>query len=95
MARATATLTSVGDAIFHLEPCPELFAAWEAAIPEEARSFDHRRARWWFSAEYVDLALGLADRFLDVELVDGPRWRSTFCLCRGALHRVRRLAGGA
>ena len=95
MARATAALTSVGDAIFHVEPCPELFAVWEAAIPEEARTSDPERGRWWFSSEYLDLALGLAERFVDVELVDGPRWRSTPCPCQGALHRVRRLRGAA
>ena len=95
MARATATLTSVGDAIFHVKPCPELLAAWEAAIPDDARSCDPERGRWWFSSEYLDIALGLAERFYDITLVDGPRWRSTLCPCRGALHRVRRLAGVA
>ncbi len=93
MARATATLTACGDAVFHLEPPPALLAAWETAIPEDGRSFDHRRRRWWFSGEYADTALGLAERYADIELVDGPRSRSSGCPCRGALYRVRRLVG--
>ncbi len=95
MTRATATLTSCGDAVFRGCDHPQLLAAWEAAIPEDARSFDHRRGRWWVSGEYADAALGLAERFLDVEVVDGPRWRSTICPCQGVLHRVRRLRGAA
>ncbi len=93
MARATATLTSCGDAVFHLEPPPELLAAWEAAIPEGARTFDPRCRRCWVSGEYADTALGLAERYADVELIDGPRWRATACPCRGALYQVRRLVG--
>ncbi len=95
MPRPTATLTACGDAVFHLDPPPELLDGWAATIPEGGRSFDHRRGRWWFAAEHVDQALGLAERFLDVELVDGPRWRATACPCRGALHQLRRLAGVA
>ncbi len=97
MARATATLTASGDVVFHNCDHPELVAAWEAAIPESGRSFDHRRGRWWVAAEHVDRALALAERHLDldIELVDGPYSRATFCPCRGALHQVRRLAGRA
>ncbi len=95
MTRATARLTSVGDVIFHLEPPPELLDGWAAAIPESARTFDPRRRRWWFAAEHVDRALALAERHADIELIDGPRWRSSGCPCRGALHQVRRLAGRA
>ena len=95
MTRATATLTSTGNVIFRLHPSPELLAAWETTIPESERSLDHQRGRYWFSAEYVDLALGLAERFLDIELVNGPYSRSSLCPCQGALHHVRRLAGRA
>ncbi len=97
MARATATLTTNGDAIFHLTPPPELTAAWTTNIPEDARTFDPRRRRWWFAAEHVDRALALAERHLDLDitLVDGPRWRSTVCPCRGLVHQLRRLAGRA
>ncbi len=95
MARATATLTTVGDAVFTGCDDPQLLAAWEAAIPESARTFDPRRRRWWFSGEYADTALGLAERYADIELIDGPRWRATACPCRGALHQLRRLRGAA
>ncbi len=97
MPRATATLTASGDAVFHLQPSPELLAAWEAAIPDNARSFDPGRGRWWFAAEHVDRALALAERHLDLDitLIDGPRSRATACACRGALYQVRRLAGVA
>ncbi len=95
MARATATLTSCGDAIFRLQPSPELLAAWAAAIPDDARSCDPERQRWWFAAEHVDRALALAERYADVALIDGPHSRSTFCPCQGALHQVRQLAGVA
>ena len=95
MARATATLTSCGDVVFHLQPSPELLTAWQMAIPEAARTFDPRHRRWWVSGEYADLALALAERHTDVELIDGPRWRSSTCPCRGALHQLRRLAGVA
>ncbi len=97
MARATATLTSCGDVIFHGCDHPQLHDAWAAAIPEDGRSFDHRRRRWWFAAEHVDRALALAERHLDLDitLVDGPYSRATICPCRGALHQVRRLAGVA
>ncbi len=95
MPRATATLTASGDAIFHNCDHPELLGAWAAAIPNDARTCDPERRRWWFPAEYVDLALALAERFLDIRLVDGPRSRATFCPCQGALHQLRRLAGVA
>ena len=97
MSRATATLTSCGDAVFHLEPSPELLATWTAAIPESGRSFDPRRRRWWFAAEHVVRALALAERHLDLDitLVDGPRSRATFCPCRGLVHRLHRLSGVA
>ncbi len=93
MARATARLTSVGDVVFSGCDHPQLLAAWEAAIPAAARTFDPRRRRWWVSGEYADTALGLAERYADIELVDGPRSRSSGCPCRGALYRVRRLVG--
>ncbi len=95
MARATARLTSVGDMVFSGCDHPQLLAAWEAAIPEAARTCDPGRRRWWFSAEYVDRALSLAERYHDVELVDGPRWRSTVCPCRGLVHQLLRLRGAA
>ncbi len=95
MTRPTATLTTTGDVVFAGCDHPELLAAWEATIPESARTFDHRRGRWWFSGEYADSALGLAERYADIELIDGPRWRATACPCRGALYQVRRLAGVA
>ena len=95
MPRATARLTSVGDVIFSGCDDPQLLAAWEAAIPAEARSCDPGRRRWWMSGEYADTALGLAEQFLDIQLVDGPRWRATLCPCRGALHQVHRLVGRA
>ncbi len=93
MARAAARLTSVGDVIFTGCDDPQLLAAWEAVIPATARTFDPRRRRWWVSGEYADTALGLAERYTDVELIDSPRSRATLCPCRGALHQVRRLAG--
>ncbi len=93
MTRATATLTACGDVVFHLEPPRELLDGWEAAIPADGRRFDHRRRRWWFAAEHVDRALALAERHLDITLVDGPYSRATACPCRGALYRVRRLVG--
>ncbi len=95
MPQATARLTTLGDVVFTGCDDPEIIAAWETAIPEGARSCDHQRRRWWFSGEYVDLALALAERHLDVELIDGPRWRSSTCVCRGALHQLRRLRGVA
>jgi hypothetical protein len=95
MARATARLTSAGNAVFSGCNHPQLLAAWEAAIAAATRSFDHRRGRLWVSGEFADTALGLAERFLDIQLIAGPRWRSTFCPCQGALHRVRRLRGAA
>ena len=85
MVRATATLTARGETVFHLEPSPELLAAWEMATPEAARTFAPQRRRWWFSGEYADTALGLTERSLDIQLIDGPRWRSSTCPCRGAL----------
>ncbi len=95
MPRATARLTTAGDAVFTGCDDPQLLAEWEAAIPADGRNLDHRRRRWWFAAEHVDRALDIAERYHDVELIDGPRWRSSGCPCRGALHRVRRLAGVA
>ncbi len=95
MARATATLTSCGDAVFRNCNHPELLARWRAAVPEDARTFDPRRGRWWFSAEYVDLALALAERYTDVELVDGPHWRSSTCPCQRLVYRLHRLSGVA
>ncbi len=95
MARATATLTTVGDAVFTGCDDPQLLDAWAATIPAAARSCDPRRRRWWFAGEYADTALALAERYHDVELIDGPRWRSSTCPCRGALHQLRRLAGRA
>ncbi len=95
MFRPTAKLTSTGDAIFSHCDNPQLHAAWTTSIPEDARSCDPQRRRWWFAAEHVDRALAIAERYHDVELIDGPRSRSSGCPCRGALHRVRRLAGVA
>ncbi len=95
MTRPTARLTTVGDVIFAGCDHPQLHEAWETAIPEDGRSFDHRRRRWWFAAEHVDRALALAERHHDVELIDGPRWRATFCPCRGAFQQLRRLRGVA
>ncbi len=93
--RATVRLTSTGNAIFSGCDHPELHAAWTTSIPESARSCDPQRRRWWFAAEYVDQALAIAERYDDVALIDGPRWRATACPCQGLVHRLRRLAGGA
>ncbi len=95
MTRATARLTTIGDVVFSGCDHPELIAAWRATIPETAQTFDPRRRRWWFAAEHVDRALDIAERYHDVELIDGPRWRSSTCVCRGTLHQLRRLAGRA
>lgn len=91
-SRATATLTSVGDVIFRGCITPALLAAWETRIPPEARSHDPERRRCWISAEYLDVALALAERYHDVELVDGPRSRATRCLCRTAIAQLRQRA---
>ncbi len=95
MPRPTARLTTTGAAVFHNCDHPELLAAWETAIPEDGRSFDHRRRRWWFAAEHVDQALTLAERHLDLDitLVDGPYSRATVCPCRGLVRRLYHLAG--
>lgn len=89
---ATATLTSVGDVVFHHCITPALLDAWEARIPPEARSHDPERRRCWIAAEYLDVALALAERYHDVELIDGPRSRATHCLCRATLTQLRRRA---
>ncbi|MDP9371682.1 MAG: hypothetical protein M3Q65_04345 [Chloroflexota bacterium] len=95
MPRTTATLTTTGDVVFTGCDHPEVLAAQAASIPESERSIDPQRRRCWVSGEYLDLALSLAERYLDLTLIDGPRWRSSTCPCRGALYQVRRLAGRA